>query len=225
MLVGLFSTLFVYLTAKRVYRRYPHPLLTPILTSLLVLLAILLLGHIPYRAYDRGAAVYTWLLGPATVAFGVRLYKFSHVLRERAPEILLGVFAGTVAAIVSSLLLARAFALGALVARSLAPRSVTTPIAMDVSRIVGGAPDLTAAFVVVTGIVGNVMGPYLISLLRLRDPVARGVLYGTGSHGIGTAKAFEASMLEGTVSSLSLIVAGVMTALLAPWLVKLLLIA
>lgn len=221
---GLIGTLVTYLFCKWVYRRYPIVWLTPILTSFLLLTAIIEWLHIPYIGYSRGAQWLTDMLQPATVAFAVPLYRHFDILRRHALAIVSGLLTGALTGIVTSAGFALALHLGAQTALTLAPRSVTTPIAMDISREIGGLPDLTAVCVILTGITGALIGPWLIARLHIGSTVGRGTLFGMGAHGIGTAKAFEQSQEVGAVSSLAMVLGACLTLVLAPlvapWLVQ-----
>ncbi|SFU34397.1 LrgB family protein [Alicyclobacillus macrosporangiidus] len=214
-------TVSIHAACRRVYRRWRWPLLSPMLTSLVLLAGLLVLLRMPYPRYMAGAHWLSSLLQPATVAFAVPLYRHRRALLDHAPAIGAGLLCGSVMAVISSIGLAHLAGLGDGVARSLAPRSITTPVAMAVAKQIGGNPVLTAVFVIATGILGILVGPWLTRILRLRTPVGRGALMGMGAHGIGTARAFEMGSQEGTLSSLSMVVAAlagvVLIPLLLPW--------
>ncbi|WP_206830343.1 LrgB family protein [Alicyclobacillus fructus] len=218
--LGILLTLACYAACKWLYRRVHVVWLNPMITSLVAIVALLRIAHISYAAYDMSARWLTAFLGPATVAFAVPLYRHFPVLKAHWPEFLLSLTFGSATGITGSVLLARLLRLNHIVVTSVAPRSVTTPIAMDISQAIGGIPTLTAVFVILTGITGVIVGPWLLRLLRLQSPVARGALFGMGSHGIGTARAFEYGAMEGTCSSLAMIVAAFITLALAPPLVN-----
>ncbi|WP_076347563.1 LrgB family protein [Alicyclobacillus vulcanalis] len=220
MLVGLASTLICYAACKALYRRVHVVFLNPMITSLVALILFLHFAHLSYHVYDASAKWLTSFLGPATVAFAVPLHRHFPVLKAHWPEFLASLALGSATGIAGSVLLARVFGLNRAVVTSIAPRSVTTPIAMDISQAIGGIPTLTAVFVILTGITGVMVGPWLLRLLRLQSPVARGALFGMGSHGIGTARAFEYGAMEGTCSSLAMIVAAFLTLALAPVLMR-----
>jgi predicted murein hydrolase (TIGR00659 family) len=222
-LLSLLVTVAIYAVAKRVYRRHRRVLLSPIFVAPLLLVILLLLAGLPYQAYMAGGQWLAFLLGPATVAFAIPMYKNGPVLRRHALEIGSGVALGSLVALLSSILPALWMHLSPETTSSLAPRSVTTPIAMEISRSIGGVPTMTAVFVMITALVGLVVGPLLIRTLSLRSPVARGALLGMGAHGAGTARAFEFGSLEGTIASLSMIAAAGATLALTPVVVPLLL--
>lgn len=184
-------------------------------------MAGLVAGHVSYATYMGGGQWLSFLLGPATVAFAIPIYKNGSLLRRYGLEIGTGVLIGSLIALVSSVLPARLLHLSTETVRSLAPRSVTTPIAMDISQSIGGVPTLTAAFVIVTALIGVAAGPLVIRALGIEAPVARGALFGMGAHGIGTARAFESGETEGTVASLAMIGAAAATVAMAPLVIPL----
>lgn len=226
MMLALFSlilTIGLYWGAKWCYKTKPKVYLSPLLTTPLLIVAFLLWTHISYESYNTGAQWLSNMLQPATIAFAVPLYKYFNILKKHATEILVSVLSGSVVAIVSSLFLARGLNLNTQIVDSLIPRSVTTPIAMGVSETIGGVPAITAVFVIMTGLMGAVIGPIVIRLLRIENEIARGVLLGTSAHGAGTSKAFEFSSIAGTISSLSMILAALITLCVTPWLMTLML--
>lgn len=212
----LTATLVIYYAAKWAYRKYPRVYLSPLLVTPVILVALLLATHSSYDSYNSGGAWLSKLLQPATVAFAVPLHKNLQTLKKHAGEIVASVLFGSFMAMLSSALLARMMHLNGELASSLVPRSVTTPIAMNVSQMIGGVPTITAVFVIMTGLLGAMMGPSVVKLLRIEGDIARGVLFGTSAHGTGTSKAFELNPLTGTISSISMILAALFTLLTAP---------
>ncbi len=209
-------TVAVYLISRKLYGRYKWLVLQPLVVSPVVLVLLLTYLKQPYAEFRTGTASLNYLLGPATVAFAIPMHKHFDLLKKHAVEIIASVAAGALVAIVTSVPLAKVLHLSLQTTLSLAPRSVTTPFAMAISGSVGGVPTLTAIFVIVTGVYGAVVGPVLMRWLAIRTPVARGALMGVGAHGAGTAKAFELGAVEGTVSSLTMVLAGVVTLLITP---------
>jgi predicted murein hydrolase (TIGR00659 family) len=215
-------TLFIYWTAKRIYRAYPRVYLTPLLTTpVAVILMILCLG-IPYDTYSFGDKWITDMIGPATVALAVPLHKNFAVFKKHAAVILTSVCTGAVLAFLTSAWLAQWLHLSPTIMESLAPRAATTPIAMAVSKSIGGIPNITAVFVMVTGLTGMILGPLVVKALRINNDIARGVLLGTSSHNAGTSKAFEFGSVTGTISSIAMIVTAFVTLCAAPLLIKIL---
>lgn len=195
-----------------------NPLL---LGSVFVIVFLSVLG-ISYPDYKQSTAPLTYLLLPATVSLAVPLYEQWELLKKNALAITAGITAGVMTSIGSILLLAWAFHMDIAYGVSLLPKSVTTAIGADVSAELGGVPSLTTAAIILTGIVGNLLSVGLCRILRITNPIARGIAIGTSSHAIGTSKALEIGQIEGAMSSLSIAVAGVLTAVLCPLAVNLL---
>ena len=215
-ILSFLATVGMYCAARVLYKRYNKIYFSPLIVTPAVLIAIFMLSHIPYEAYRIGTDPLTYMLEPATIALAVPLYQYFHVLKKYALEILFSVAAGSVLAISSSALLAQSLHLSPELIESAIPRSVTTPIAMEISERIGGLPSITAVIVLVTGIVGSVMGQYVIRVCKIENDVAKGVLFGTSSHAAGTAKAFEFSEVTGSISSVSMILAALITLLAVP---------
>lgn len=221
-IISLIITIIFYLITKKIYCRKRFFLLSPILTCPLLLLILISAGHIPYANYLSGAKWLSNMLGPATVAFAIPLHKHFDVLKKHALVIITSVIGGSLVAIISSMYLAFRLHLDRKIIESLVPRSVTTPIAMDISKSIGGVPNMTAAFVIITALTGIIIGPLIIRYLPVQGAIAKGVMFGTGAHGVGTSKAFEFGKLEGTISTLAMIIAAGATLLMAPWFIPLL---
>ncbi|WP_019452036.1 LrgB family protein [Cupriavidus sp. BIS7] len=216
-LIGLTATLLAYVFAFRIYERARFsPLANPVMISVAILVTVLTVTGTPYKTYFDGAQFVHFLLGPATVALAVPLYMQLPKLRTHVFPLLCGLAAGSLAAVVSAVGIA--YALGATpeVVRSLAPKSVTIPIAMGVSEKIGGLPSLTAVLVMATGIIGAVSATALLNLLRVRDYTVRGFATGVAAHGIGTARAFQVSQEAGAFSALGMGLNGVLTAIMVP---------
>ena len=179
-----------------------------------LLIAVLLVFHIPYENYYQGGSLINMFLGPATACMAVTVYAKMDLLKKNWLPVLAGCLAGTLTAIGSILLMSRLFGLDKAITVSLLPKSVTTPIATAVSEGHGGIVPITVAAVIVTGILGNLVSPLLIKILRVKDPMAAGLGIGTCSHALGTAKALELGETEGAMSGLAIGISGIFTALL-----------
>jgi predicted murein hydrolase (TIGR00659 family) len=216
-------TLAAYEGARRLYRRVPHPLLNPLLVAISALILLLKALGIGYADYDRGGRLISFWLGPAVVALGVPLYLQVEEIVRRGRAMLVSILLGSVVGIASGT--AAALLLGAprAVVLSVAPRSVTTPIAMGVAQKLGGLPPLTAVLVISSGVLGAVAGPWLLRVARVRSRTAWGLAMGSAAHGIGTARAVEQGDVEGASSGLAIGLMGLATAVLAPLIVPLLL--
>jgi predicted murein hydrolase (TIGR00659 family) len=216
-LISLFLTISLYCIAKWLYDRKQRFYLSPLIIVPLMLATLLYCARIPYETYFSGAKWLNLMMQPATVALAVPLYKYRSVLKSNALEIISGVFSGSILAMISSILIAKSLNLDQLLVESLIPRSVTTPVAIDVSRLIGGAPSITAVMVILTGILGSFLGPCVIRLCNIKSDIARGVLLGTSSHALGTIKAFQFSSTAGAVSCVSMILAAIFTIATASW--------
>ena len=221
-LLGLTMTLCAYLAAQRVFVLCKaSPLVNPVAIAVALIVAVLWLTGMSYERYFAGAQFVHFLLGPATVALAVPLVRQLPRLRRAALPLGAALLAGSVTAIVSAVAVALLLGATPELATTLGPKSATSPIAMAVSERLGGIPALTAALVIGTGIFGAVFGRYVFMLLRIRSDAACGFALGLASHGIGTARAFQVSPEMGAFAGLAMGLNGALTALLAPWLVPL----
>ncbi|MGN6667359.1 MAG: LrgB family protein [Trinickia sp.] len=216
-LLGLTITLVAYLLAQTVYARARfNPLANPVLISIVLLVIVLELTHTPYPTYFAGAQFVHFLLGPATVALALPLYRQWSKLRDAWLPLLGGLIAGSLTAIVSAVGVAAVLGASHQTVASLAPKSATTPIAMAVASEIGGIPSLTAVLVISTGIFGAVAARTILNVLRVTEPEVRGFALGVASHGIGTARAFQVSEQVGAFAGLGMGLNGVLTAFIVP---------
>lgn len=216
-LLHLTLTLIAFQAGTWVYRRAGlNPLLNPVLMAVIVLVSILTVTGTSYETYFEGAQFVHFLLGPATVALAIPLYRqFSHV-RRSALAILVSLLAGSATAAASAVAIAWAMGASQLSVISIAPKSVTAPIAMGIVERFGGLPSLTAVLVILTGITGAMLGPLVLNLMGIRDWQARGFAMGTASHGIGTARALQVNEVAGAFSGLAMGLNALATAILLP---------
>lgn len=215
------ATLAVFAGARALHRRTRFFLLNPVLLSVALLIAALSLARVPYETYMRGGRIFSFFLAPAVVALGLPLYRQLRRLARASLPILAGTAAGSLVGVLSAVLPAGLLGASPALLASLAPKSVTTPIAIGVSEALGGLPPLTAAVVIGTGILGAVLGPPFLRAIGVRSPTAFGLALGAAAHGIGTARALEQGEAAGAASGLALGLNGALTALAAPWLMKL----
>jgi len=219
-LLGLTMTLCAYLAAQRVFQLCgASPLANPVAIAIALIAAVLWLSGMSYERYFAGAQFVHFLLGPATVALAVPLVRQLPRLRRAWLPLGVALLAGCVTAIVSAVLVALLLGATPELAYTLGPKSATSPIAMAVSERLGGIPALTAALVIGTGIFGAIVGKYVFEPLRIRSDAARGFALGLAAHGVGTARAFQISFDTGAFAGLAMGLNGALTALLAPWLV------
>ena len=207
---------------KELQRRTGWVLLNPILLTIALLILFLKLTGISYETYQAGGQLIEFWLKPAVVALGVPLYLQLEMIKKQLLPILLSQLVGCLVGIVSVVLVAKFLGATPDVICSLAPKSVTTPIAMEVSNTTGGIPSLTAAVVVMVGLFGAVFGFKILTLGKVKSPIAQGLSMGTASHAIGTSAAMEVSRKYGAYASLGLTLNGILTALLTPAILRLL---
>ena len=221
-LLWITFTLLVYLAAQWVYRRAgSHPALLPVLTSVLVIVGVLVLTDTPFRSYERGTQFFTFLIGPATVALAVPLFTQLPRLKTIWKPVAVALIVGCFTAILSALGIAWMFGASTETLLSLAPKSATMPIAVEVAALTGGLPSLTTVAVGVTGIAGAVITGPILHLLKISDPVVHGFTKGLSAHAIGTAKAIQVGEINGAFSALGLCLNGIATALVVPLVLKL----
>lgn len=214
-LLGLTITLLAYQGAFWLYRRSGmNPLANPVLLAVTILVLLLTLTATSYEAYFAGAQFVHFLLGPATMALAIPLYTQFRRIRSLLLPVIAGLVAGSLTAALSAIAVARLFGASLPTQLSLAPKSVTTPIAMGIAERIGGIPSLTAVLVIITGIIG---ARYVFDAMKLRDPAIRGFAIGVTSHGIGTARAFQVSEQAGAFAALAMGLNSALTALLLPF--------
>ena len=222
-LLGLTVTLLAYQAGLWVYGRAKmNPLLNPVLLAVILVVTLLTVTGTDYHTYFEGAQFVHFLLGPATVALAVPLYRQLHALRRSLLAVSVALISGSLTAAGSAIGIGWLLGASQRTLLSLAPKSVTTPIAMGISEQIGGLPSLTAALVMMTGISGAVFGRWVLDLVRVRQWPARGLAIGVAAHGIGTARALQVNEVAGAFSGLAMGLNGLATALLLPLLVKLL---
>lgn len=221
-LFWLALTVGAYLFSRWLYGRTGRYLLSPLVLVPALLLAVAVPLHTAYAEYARNTHWLIGVLGPVTVAFAVPIWQQRAMLARHWPALLLGMLAGSLASISSSWGLAHLLALDESVSLSLVPRSITTPFAMPLAHDLGGVPELTAVFVMFTGVLGAVFGGLLLRVLPLRTSLARGALFGVGAHGAGVSRAHEVGGGEGSVAGLVMVLTGLLNLFAAPLLACLL---
>lgn len=214
--LAILATLALYAATRVLQRRARSVLLHPVLVSIVVLIAALRMLGIDYETYNRGGRVLTFLLGAAVVALGLPLYRQMAEIGRRGRSVLVSLAAGSVVGVVSAVGTAALLGGSAVVVRSLAPRAVTTPIAIGIAERVGGLPALSAAVVILSGILGAVIGPPLLRRMGVRSRTAFGLALGAAAHGVGTARAAEEGDVEAASSGLAIGLMGAGTAVAAP---------
>lgn len=218
----LLLTILAYNAARWLYGRVHTPILLPITVSTLIIIVFLIAFSIDYETYMLGGDLVSMFLGPAVVALAYPLYNQRHLLKRLALPVIVGTFIGAIFGIVSGVLLSKWAGFSDEVIYALMPKSVTTPVAMDLTAGLGGIIPLAAVFVMIAGISGATLGPYILKYCKVNTVIGKGVAMGSGSHGVGTAKALENSELEGSFSSIAMILSAVFVSFLTPLLIPLL---
>jgi putative effector of murein hydrolase len=215
-ILPLFVTLGAYQIGLFCQKKLKTAIANPILISVILVLGFMTLAGMPNADYQAGMTKFSWLLTPATVCLAIPMYQHFQTLRRNLPAIFLGIAAGAVGCLGMVMLWALLPGIDRALAISLLPKSVTSAIGVPLCEMAGGIGSVTTAAIILTGIIANMLGDLCCKLFRLTDPIAQGVAFGTSGHVIGTAKANERSELTGAVSSLSLVVAGLLTAVIFP---------
>ena len=208
---GVTVSLIGYGAGIMLKKKFKYAFLNPLLISIIFVIGVVMLCGVDYESYENSAQYLSYLLTPATVCLAVPLYQQMTLLKKNLAAVACGILAGVLASLGSVLLLAFLFGLEHDVYVTLLPKSITTAIGMGVSEELGGLVTITVAVIIVTGVIGNVIGEAVCKLFRIYEPIAKGLGLGTSSHAIGTAKALEMGEVEGAMSSLAIAVAGLLT--------------
>lgn len=214
---GLVFSIVAYLFACWLKEKTRLAILNPLLVSAAIIIVFLVGVGEDYTVYNQGASYLSWLLTPATVCLAIPLYKQLHLLKKHGAAVALSITAGVITSAVSIFLMSRILGLTHIDYVTLLPKSITTAIGMGVSEEAGGIVTLTVMSIILTGVIGNVLGEIILHLTGVHHPVAKGLALGTSAHAIGTAKALELGEIEGAMSSLSIAVAGLMTVIAVPF--------
>ena len=213
---GLFVSVFAYIIGMWLKKKLGWGILNPLLIAVILVIAFLVGTGIPYAEYNKGASYISYFLTPATVCLAIPLYKQLELLKKNFAAVVIGITSGVLASAASIFMMSMLFKLDHVYYVSLLPKSITTAIGMGVSEEAGGIVTITIVSIILTGIFGNIIGEAWFKLVKIKEPIAKGLALGTASHAIGTAKALELGEVEGAMSSLSIAVAGLMTVVVVP---------
>ena len=208
---GVTVSLIGYGAGIMLKKKFKYAFLNPLLISIIFVIGVVMLCGVDYESYENSAQYLSYLLTPATVCLAVPLFQLMTLLKNFLGAVACGILAGVLASLGSVLLLAFLFGLEHDVYVTLLPKSITTAIGMGVSEELGGLVTISVAVIIVTGVIGNVIGEAVCKQFRIYEPIAKGLALGTSSHAIGTAKALEMGEVEGAMSSLAIAVAGLLT--------------
>ena len=215
-LFGIIISLLAFEAGLFIYKKTKFPLFNPLLIAIALVIGFLLIFNIDVDIYNKGGQFINMFLGPATVVLAVPLYKQLHLLKKHLLPILIGILLGSSIGISAVILLANIFGLEKVLTISLLSKSVTTPIGIEITNQLGGLAPVTVLAIIISGILGSILGPILCKKFKIHDKVAIGIAIGTASHAVGTSKALELGETEGAMSSLSIGITGIMTVFLAP---------
>ena len=220
-LFGIALTLISYFFVIKLRKNWNYNILNPVLGSVIIIISFLLIGDINFESYNKGGKILTYFLGPSVVGMGVFLYEKYSEIKNKIKLFLLCVTVGGAFGILSMILLLLLLNTPSILIESLSAKSVTTPIAIEITKLVGGIPEITTGMVIMVGALGNVLGVQFLTGLGIYSEGAIGTALGTTSHGIGTARAFEYSKSAGVYSGLAMCFNGIITAFLTPYFLEL----
>lgn len=216
MFFGIFISLIAFEIGLFIYKKTKLPIFNPLLTATILIICFLKIFNIDFDTYNQGGQFINIFLGPATIVLAVPLYKNLNLLKKNFLPIISGIFVGTLVSVLSVISISFFLGLDNTLTVSLLSKSVTTPIGIEITNTLGGVTSITVLAIILSGIIGAIVGPTVFKILRINSPIARGISLGTASHAVGTSKALEIGEQEGAMSSLSIGVAGIITVFLAP---------
>lgn len=208
---GVIISIAGYILGVKIKNKFKRGLFNPLLISILIVMAALLLLRVDYESYNTSAKYLSYLLTPATVCLAIPLYQQLELLKKNMKAVILGILAGMMSSLTSVLVLAYLFGLSHEQYVTLLPKSITTAIGMSVSEELGGITTITVAVIIITGVLGNIIAEIICKVFKIHNPIAVGLAIGTSAHAIGTAKAMEIGEIEGAMSSLAIAVSGILT--------------
>ncbi len=213
-LFGISITLIAFQIGSIIYSKVKSPLCSPFVLSIVFIISFLLIFNIPSHSYMQGGNIVNMMLTPATAALAISMYHKLKIIKKNLLPIIVGTFVGSLVSITSIIFMCKIFGLDNSITSAIIPKSVTVPIAMDLSQKSGGIVPITITCVCITGVLGAVSSPFLIKIFKIKNPVAVGLAIGTSSHGVGTSKAIEIGETEGALSGIAIGLAGIMTVII-----------
>jgi len=213
---GVVITIAMFIIATIINKKWPNPFTTPLFLATMFVIAVLLSFKIPYKTYNETAKYLTYFLVPVTVCFAIPMYRQLNLLKQHIWSILFAMFVGVCASVLTICILVLLLGLSDIIARSLVSISVTTALAIGITQKLGGMVSLTVSAVIITGILGASVSDKLCKWIKLKNPISRGLAIGNAAHAAGTVKAMEMGKIEGSFSSLAIVLSGLMTAVIAP---------
>lgn len=213
---GVTLSLVAYMVGVFLKKKFKSGIFNPLLISMIITIVVLLVSGVDYEIYNEGAKYLSWLLTPATVCLAIPLYEQWELLRKNYKAVMLGLLAGVVTSLCTVLVLCYVLKLSHEEYVTLLPKSITTAIGMGVAEELGGYVTITVAVIVVTGVIGNILGELICKVFKIEEPISKGLALGCSAHAIGTAKAIEMGEIEGAMSGLAIAVSGILTVVMAP---------
>ncbi len=215
MFAGVTLSLLAYIAGSLLKKKFKLGVFNPLLISIVISIGVLVAGDIDYEVYNEGAKYLSYLLTPATVCLAIPLYEQWELLKKNVKAVVAGLVVGVITSITTVFVLSLIMGLSHEEYVTLLPKSITTAIGMGVSEELGGYVTITVAVIIVTGVLGNIMGELVCKIFKINEPISKGLAFGSASHAIGTAKAMEIGEIEGAMSSLAIAVSGILTVLFA----------
>lgn len=215
MFAGVTLSLLAYIAGSLLKKKFKLGVFNPLLISIVISIWVLVAGDIDYEVYNEGAKYLSYLLTPATVCLAIPLYEQWELLKKNVKAVVAGLVAGVITSITTVFVLSLIMGLSHEEYVTLLPKSITTAIGMGVSEELGGYVTITVAVIIVTGVLGNIMGELVCKIFKINEPISKGLAFGSASHAIGTARAMEIGEIEGAMSSLAIAVSGILTVLFA----------
>ena len=213
---GVTLSLVAYMVGVFLKKKFKSGIFNPLLISMIITIVVLLVSGVDYEIYNEGAKYLSWLLTPATVCLAIPLYEQWELLRKNYKAVMRGLLAGVVTSLCTVLVLCYVLKLSHEEYVTLLPKSITTAIGMGISEELGGYVTITVAVIVVTGVIGNILGELICKVFKIEEPISKGLALGCSAHAIGTAKAIEMGEIEGAMSGLAIAVSGILTVVMAP---------
>ncbi len=212
---GVALSLLAYMAGVYLKKKFQIALLNPLLIAILISILVLAAGKVDYEVYNSGAKYLSWFLTPATVCLAIPLYEEWEMLKRNYKAVLAGLVSGTLTSLTTILVLSIICGISHEDYVTLLPKSITTAIGMGISEELGGYVTITVAVIIITGVLGNILGEFICKLFRITEPISKGLALGASAHAIGTSKAMEMGEIEGAMGSLAIVVSGILTVVLA----------
>ncbi len=213
--IGVALSLVSYIIGIGFKKKFKLGIFNPLLISIVISILVLVIGKVDYEVYNEGAKYLSYLLTPATVSLAIPLYEQLDILKKNYKAVLCGLLAGVLTSLTTVFVLSLVFGLSHKEYVTLLPKSITTAIGMGVSEELGGYVTITVAVIIITGVLGNIIGEFICKLFKIEEPVSKGLAFGASAHAIGTSKAVEIGELEGAMSGLAIAVSGIFTVVFA----------